>query len=60
VQRSLALVVMPCIMMTIAPRELLRQVVPALYDDAQGLVDDMTRYALAGLDAVARAHGGQG
>ena len=57
VQRALALVVLPCIMMTIVPRELFRQVAPAVYDDAQGLVDDMTRYALAGLGAVARAHG---
>ncbi len=57
VQRSLALVVLPCIMMTIVPRELFRQVVPAVHDDAQGLVDDMTRYALAGLEAVAQAHG---
>jgi TetR/AcrR family transcriptional regulator, regulator of cefoperazone and chloramphenicol sensitivity len=57
VQRSLALVVMPCIMMTIAPRDLLRQVIPAAYDDEQGLVDDMTRYAMAGLAAVAGAHG---
>ncbi|MCX2865258.1 CerR family C-terminal domain-containing protein [Paucibacter sp. PLA-PC-4] len=56
VQRSLAMIVMPCIMMTIAPRDLLRQVMPAAYDDEQGLVDDMTRYALAGLAAVASAH----
>lgn len=57
VQRSLALIVMPCIMMAIAPRDLLRQVIPAAYDDEQGLVDDMMRYALAGLTAVAGAHG---
>jgi AcrR family transcriptional regulator len=57
VQRALALVVMPCMMMTIAPRNLLRQVIPAAYDDEQGLVDDMTRYAMAGLAAVAGAHG---
>lgn len=57
VQRSLALILMPCIMMTIAPRDLLRQVIPAAYDDEQGLVDDMTRYAMAGLAAVAGAHG---
>ena len=57
VQRSLALVVMPCMMMTIAPRDLLRQVIPAVYDDEQALVDDMTLYAMAGLAAVAGAHG---
>jgi hypothetical protein len=44
-------------MMTIAPRDLLRQVVPAAYDDEQGLVDGMTRYAMAGLEAVACTHG---
>lgn len=57
VQRSLALVVMPSIMLTIAPRDLLRQVIPAAYDDEQALVDEMTRYAMAGLAAVASAHG---
>jgi AcrR family transcriptional regulator len=59
VQRSLALVAMPCIMMSIAPRDLLRQVIPAAFDDEQGLLDDMTRYAMAGLAAVAGAHGAE-
>jgi TetR/AcrR family transcriptional regulator, regulator of cefoperazone and chloramphenicol sensitivity len=56
VQRALALVVLPCIMMVIAPRQRLRQALPALAADPQALVDDMGCYALAGLAAIARRH----
>lgn len=56
-QRALALVVMPCIMLNIAPRASLRAALPALSANPQALIDDMTRYALAGLAAIAREHG---
>lgn len=59
VQRSMVLLLMPCIMMTVAPRGWLGQIVPAVCDDPQGLLDDMTSYALAGLAAVSRAHAGE-
>ncbi|MDH4050093.1 MAG: TetR/AcrR family transcriptional regulator [Rubrivivax sp.] len=59
-QRALALVVMPCIMLNLAPRDRLRQVLPALASDPQALVDDMTCYALAGLASIARRHGAPG
>jgi AcrR family transcriptional regulator len=59
VQRALAFVVMPCIMMVIAPRARLRKVLPALSSDPQALVDDMSRFALGGLAALAqRSRGG--
>ncbi len=56
VQRALAFVVMPCIMMVAAPRDRLRQVLPALTSDPQALVDEMSAYVLAGLAAIARQH----
>jgi len=53
-QRALAFVVLPCVMLVIAPRDVLRHALPALTSDAEALVDDMTSYALAGLKAIAR------
>jgi AcrR family transcriptional regulator len=53
-QRALALVVLPCFMLVIAPREILSQALPALATEKEALVDDMTTYALAGLKAIAR------
>ena len=54
VQRSLALVVLPCIMLVIAPREIVREVMPSLAADPEVLIDDMTAYAMAGLAAIRR------
>jgi AcrR family transcriptional regulator len=59
-QRALAFVVMPCIMLNIAPRDRLRQALPALAADPRALVDDMTAYALAGLASIAHRHGAPG
>jgi TetR/AcrR family transcriptional regulator, regulator of cefoperazone and chloramphenicol sensitivity len=58
VQRALAFVVLPCIMLVIAPRDVLRQVFPVLISEPEALVDDITRYALAGLEAMSRQHRG--
>jgi len=58
VQRALALVVLPCVMLVIAPREVLRQVLPTLAAPPDELVRDMTDYALAGLASIARRHRG--
>jgi AcrR family transcriptional regulator len=55
-QRALAFVVLPCVMLVIAPRDVLRHALPALASDAEALVDDMTSYALAGLKALGRQH----
>jgi hypothetical protein len=45
-------------MLLIAPRDVLRQALPALASDSEALADDMTSYALAGLKAMARQHRG--
>lgn len=56
VQRAVAFVVLPAIMMLVAPREGLDRVLPALTQDPQGLQDDLVRYVMAGLEALAAAH----
>ena len=56
VQRSLALVVLPCVMLVVAPRPLLRQALPALLSEPAALAEDMGNYALAGLSSLARLH----
>ena len=58
VQRSLALVVLPCIMLVIAPREILRDVMPSLGSNPEALIEDMTTYSMAGLAALRRLNRG--
>jgi AcrR family transcriptional regulator len=53
VQRSLLFTVLPCIVLMVAPKELGNKVLPAV-KDTEGLADDLMRYVLAGLDAVAQ------
>jgi AcrR family transcriptional regulator len=53
VQRAMLFVVLPCIVMTVAPKDLRNEVLPAL-KNAEGLADDLMRYVFAGLDAIAR------
>ena len=52
VQRALAFVVRPCILLVIAPAGVLRRVLPELTADRQALIDDLSRYALAGLASM--------
>ena len=52
VQRAVAFVVMPCIMLVVAPRPVLRQALPALMADPASLAEDMSNYALAGLSSL--------
>lgn len=54
VQRALVFVMMPCVMLVIAPREALHQALPLAVTDPDALVEDMTAYALAGLAAMGR------
>jgi AcrR family transcriptional regulator len=54
VQRAMAFVILPCIMLVIAPREILRKALPALDADSGLLLDDMVGYAVAGLAALAQ------
>jgi AcrR family transcriptional regulator len=53
VQRALLFTVLPCIVMMVAPKDLGNKVLPAL-KDTKALADDLMRYVLAGLDAVAK------
>ena len=52
VQRSLAFVVMPCIMLVIAPNELRQTILPGLDNAPDALTQDMAAYALAGLKSM--------
>jgi TetR/AcrR family transcriptional regulator, regulator of cefoperazone and chloramphenicol sensitivity len=54
VQRALAFVIFPCIMMVIVPREILRKGLPALEAHPDVWLDDMVDYAVAGLAALAQ------
>jgi len=56
VQRALAFVVLPCIMLVVAPRPVLRQTLPALLSEPAALAQDMADYALAGLSSLASSH----
>ncbi len=54
VQRSLALVMLPCVMLAIAPREIVSEIMPSLAADPDTLIEDMTAYAMAGMAAIRR------
>lgn len=56
VQRALVFSVLPCIVMLVAPKEIPRKVLPAMARDSEGVFEDLMRYVLAGLDALAQAH----
>jgi hypothetical protein len=48
--------IVPCITMLLGPEGIRTTVLPALNPTSEGLVDDMTTFVLAGLDALAAAH----
>jgi AcrR family transcriptional regulator len=52
-QRGLFFTVVPCILMALAPQPLKAGVLPAINQDPQALADELMRYVLAGLEAVA-------
>lgn len=54
-QRGLMFAVLPCLVMLVAPKEVPARLLPALAQ-GEGLADEFIRYALAGLDAMAKAH----
>ncbi|WP_218511764.1 TetR/AcrR family transcriptional regulator [Variovorax sp. dw_308] len=56
VQRAAVMCILPSLVMLIAPRQIIGKVLPAVTSDPQALVDDLCRYVLAGLDAIALAH----
>ncbi len=52
VQRSLFFSVFPCMGLLIAPKEIANKVLPAVAKDTDGLLDELMRFVLAGLEAV--------
>jgi AcrR family transcriptional regulator len=52
-QRGLFFTVVPCILMALAPQPLKAGVLPAINRDPQALADELMRYVVAGLEAVA-------
>ncbi|MFC5606354.1 TetR/AcrR family transcriptional regulator [Variovorax soli] len=56
VQRAVAFVVLPAIVLMVAPREGPERVLPALVQDPAGLHEDLVRYVMGGLAALAAAH----
>ncbi|CAB3655227.1 hypothetical protein LMG22037_01190 [Paraburkholderia phenoliruptrix] len=56
VQRALMFSVLPCIALMIAPRQVQAALLPAVGKDKNALVEDFTRFVMAGLDALASAH----
>lgn len=56
VQRGMMLTIFPCIALLIAPEGLRKNVLPALLPTSEGLLEDMTAFILAGLDALSAAH----
>ncbi len=56
VQRAVAFVVLPAIVLMVAPREGPEKLLPALVQDPQGLQEDLMRYVMGGLQAMAQAH----
>ena len=57
VQRALAFAVLPCAVLVLLPKHLRGRVLPALDADPAALFDDLMRYVLAGLAALAKEHG---
>jgi len=56
VQRGLALTLLPCAGLMIAPTELRSRIPPAVIQEADALLEDIALYALAGLDALAQRY----
>lgn len=56
VRRGLALTMLPCAGLMLAPTELRSRIPPAIIQDADGLLEDVVLYALAGLDALAQRY----
>ena len=56
-QRGLMFALLPCLVILVAPKEVPARLLPALA--GEGLAEEFIRYALAGLEAMAKAHRAQ-
>jgi len=56
VQRAVMFVVLPCVAMMVAPKQMQAALLPAVMKDKDALAEDFVRFVMAGLDALAIAH----
>ncbi|NPT47482.1 DUF1956 domain-containing protein [Paraburkholderia sp. 1N] len=56
VQRAVMFVVLPCVAMIVAPKQMQAALLPAVMKDKDALAEDFVRFVMAGLDALAIAH----
>ena len=56
VQRAVMFVVLPCVAMLVAPKQMQAALLPAVMKDKDALAEDFVRFVMAGLDALAIAH----
>jgi AcrR family transcriptional regulator len=59
VQRAITFVVLPGIVLLVLPQTAREKVLPAVGQDPQALQDDLVRYVMGGLEAIAKAHRGE-
>ncbi len=56
VQRAIAFTVLPCFFLLLAPPQIARRVLPALTTQHEDLKQELLRYMIGGLEAVAHSH----
>jgi TetR/AcrR family transcriptional regulator, regulator of cefoperazone and chloramphenicol sensitivity len=56
VQRAVMFVVLPCVAMMVAPKQMQAALLPAVMKDKDALAEDFVRFVMAGLDALAITH----
>ena len=56
VQRAIAFTVLPCFFLLLAPPQIARRVLPALTTQHEELKQELLRYMIGGLEAVAHSH----
>ena len=54
VQRGLAFALLPCLVIMVVPKEVPARLLPAVARESEGLAEELMRYVMAGLDAMAR------
>ena len=55
VQRALAFALLPCLVILVVPKQVSSRVLPAIGKDSEGLEEELLRYVMGGLEAMAKA-----
>jgi hypothetical protein len=55
VQRGLIFALLPCLAIMMVPKDVPAKLLPAIEPDSDGLADELMRFVMAGLDAMASA-----